>query len=77
MFNFQQIKDQVTELDKKTRTMVGLLNKIHSTPSGSSQIYTESLVLHDLVLNCLFMQSLLYLIPSVQFSTVVRVKMPL
>ena len=26
------IKDQVTELDKKTRTMLGLLNKIHSTP---------------------------------------------
>jgi hypothetical protein len=33
----QKIKDQVTELDKKTRTMVGLLNKIHSTPSKSSQ----------------------------------------
>lgn len=28
----QKIRDQVTELDKKTRTVVGLLNKIHSTP---------------------------------------------
>jgi hypothetical protein len=35
----QKIKDQVTELDKKTRTMVGLLNKIHSTPSKSSQFH--------------------------------------
>jgi hypothetical protein len=34
----QKIKDQVTELDKKTRTMVGMLNKIHSTPSSSSEI---------------------------------------
>ncbi|KIM89358.1 hypothetical protein PILCRDRAFT_221784 [Piloderma croceum F 1598] len=30
----EKIKDQVTELDKKARTMVGLLNKIHSTPSN-------------------------------------------
>ncbi|KIK03351.1 hypothetical protein K443DRAFT_676835 [Laccaria amethystina LaAM-08-1] len=28
----ENIKDQVNEFDKKTRTMVGLLNKIHSTP---------------------------------------------
>ncbi|KAF8967046.1 Translin [Flammula alnicola] len=28
----EKIKDQVNELDKKTRTMVGVLNKIHSTP---------------------------------------------
>ncbi|EDR13716.1 uncharacterized protein LACBIDRAFT_308999 [Laccaria bicolor S238N-H82] len=28
----ENIKDQVNEIDKKTRTMVGLLNKIHSTP---------------------------------------------
>ena len=30
----QKIKDQVTDLDKKTRTMSGLLNKIHSTPAN-------------------------------------------
>jgi hypothetical protein len=34
----QKLKEQVTELDKKTRTMAGVLNKIHSTPSDSSQI---------------------------------------
>ncbi|KAH9841539.1 Translin [Rhodofomes roseus] len=28
----EKIKDQVTEFDKKTRTLTGLLNKIHSTP---------------------------------------------
>ncbi|KAK2465189.1 hypothetical protein APHAL10511_002543 [Amanita phalloides] len=31
----EKIKEQVLELDKKARTMVGLLNKIHSTPSES------------------------------------------
>ncbi|PCH40129.1 Translin [Wolfiporia cocos MD-104 SS10] len=30
----EKIKDQVTELDKKTRTLSGMLNKIHSTPTG-------------------------------------------
>ncbi|OBZ71654.1 Translin [Grifola frondosa] len=29
----EKIKDQVTEFDKKTRTLAGMLNKIHSTPS--------------------------------------------
>ncbi|KAJ7600593.1 Translin [Mycena floridula] len=28
----EKIKDQVAELDKKTRTMVGTMSKIHSTP---------------------------------------------
>ncbi|KAK0487478.1 Translin [Armillaria novae-zelandiae] len=28
----EKIKEQVVELDKKTRTMVGMLNKIHSIP---------------------------------------------
>lgn len=32
----QKIKDEVTEFDKKTRTMLGLLNKIHSTPATQS-----------------------------------------
>ncbi|KAF9242608.1 Translin [Melanogaster broomeanus] len=31
----EKIKDQVTDLDKKTRIMVGILNKIHSTPSDA------------------------------------------
>lgn len=35
----QSIKEQVNELDKKTRIMVGLLNKIHSTPLDASQSY--------------------------------------
>jgi predicted translin family RNA/ssDNA-binding protein len=44
----EKIKDQVTELDKKTRTMVGLLNKIHSTPSNSIPALLDSVrpVLH-------------------------------
>ncbi|GJE97175.1 Translin domain-containing protein [Phanerochaete sordida] len=29
----EKIKDEVAELDKKTRTMSGLLNRIHSTPA--------------------------------------------
>jgi len=32
----EKIKEQVLELDKKTRTTIGLLNKIHSTPHESS-----------------------------------------
>ncbi|KAG2057722.1 Translin [Suillus hirtellus] len=31
----EKIKEQVTDLDKKTRNMVGVLNKIHSTPPES------------------------------------------
>ncbi|KIP05378.1 hypothetical protein PHLGIDRAFT_128937 [Phlebiopsis gigantea 11061_1 CR5-6] len=30
----EKIKEQVADLDKKTRTMSGVLNKIHSTPSS-------------------------------------------
>ncbi|KAG5645473.1 hypothetical protein DXG03_006018 [Asterophora parasitica] len=33
----EKIKEQVAELDKKTRTMVGTLNKIHSTHPESSE----------------------------------------
>lgn len=32
----QKLRDQGTEFEKKTRAIVGLLNKIHSTPSHSS-----------------------------------------
>lgn len=31
----QKIRDQVGEFDKKTRTMSGILNRIHSTPSDA------------------------------------------
>ncbi|KAH7885388.1 Translin [Phlebopus sp. FC_14] len=31
----EKVKEQVIDLDKKTRNMVGILNKIHSTPSES------------------------------------------
>lgn len=37
MSNWQKIKDQVAELDKKTRTIVGLINKVHSTPPESRE----------------------------------------
>lgn len=40
----QKIKEQVTDLDKKTRNMVGILNKIHSTPSESSQSICKCLI---------------------------------
>ncbi|KAF9534474.1 translin [Crepidotus variabilis] len=39
----EKIKDQVTELDKKTRTMVGLLNKIHSTPADNLPALLDSI----------------------------------
>jgi len=32
----QKLRDQATELDKKTRAIVGALNKMHSTPTQSS-----------------------------------------
>jgi len=35
----------VNELDKKTRTMMGLLNKIHSTPSNGGERYYVGSVL--------------------------------
>lgn len=38
----EKIKEQVTDLDKKTRNMVGVLNKIHSTPPESSCAIAKS-----------------------------------
>ncbi|PPR01150.1 hypothetical protein CVT26_016051 [Gymnopilus dilepis] len=38
----EKVKDQVNEFDKKTRTMSGLLNKIHSTPPESIPALLES-----------------------------------
>ncbi|KAF8176993.1 Translin [Pholiota molesta] len=38
----EKIKDQVKALDKKTRTINGILNKIHSTPSGAMPALIES-----------------------------------
>jgi hypothetical protein len=32
----QKIRDEVHDLDKKTRMMAGMLNKLHSTPSDQS-----------------------------------------
>lgn len=32
----QKIRDEVHDLDKKTRTMAGMLNKLHSTPPNQS-----------------------------------------
>ncbi|KAF9454790.1 Translin [Macrolepiota fuliginosa MF-IS2] len=31
----EKIKEQVNELDKKARTMAGILNRVHSTPPGA------------------------------------------
>lgn len=36
LFYLQKLRDQGTEFEKKTRAIVGLLNRIHSTPSDSS-----------------------------------------
>ncbi|KAJ8518459.1 hypothetical protein ONZ45_g4444 [Pleurotus djamor] len=38
----EKIRDQVTIFDKKTRTIAGLLNKIHSTPSSEIPALLES-----------------------------------
>ncbi|KAI0086494.1 Translin [Irpex rosettiformis] len=38
----EKIKDQVTEFDKKTRVMTGLLNKIHSTPTNQLPALLDS-----------------------------------
>ena len=32
----QKIRDEVHDLDKKTRMMAGMLNKLHSTPPDQS-----------------------------------------
>jgi hypothetical protein len=61
VYPFQSIKEQVNELDKKTRTMIGLLNKIHSTPSAGSQSYPP-IIIYALHLSGLVMPSLQYLL---------------
>ncbi|PFH53902.1 hypothetical protein AMATHDRAFT_53558 [Amanita thiersii Skay4041] len=38
----EKIKDQVTELDKKTRIVVGMLNRIHSTPPNDVPVLMEN-----------------------------------
>ena len=35
----QKIRDEVHDLDKKTRMMAGILNKLHSTPSDQSKSF--------------------------------------
>ncbi|TFK40651.1 Translin [Crucibulum laeve] len=46
----EKIKEQVTELDKKARTMVGLLNKVHSTPSDAIPALLD--FLNPVLLSC-------------------------
>ncbi|PPQ89650.1 hypothetical protein CVT25_013837 [Psilocybe cyanescens] len=46
----EKIKEQVNELDKKTRVMVGLLNKIHSTPADAMPILIDSV--RPILLSC-------------------------
>ncbi|KAH9950534.1 Translin [Amylocystis lapponica] len=38
----EKIKEQVVEFDKKTRTLSGMLNKIHSTPSEQMAVLLDS-----------------------------------
>jgi len=46
----EKVKEQVNELDKKTRTMVGILNKIHSTPSEAVRSLLDSV--RPILLSC-------------------------
>lgn len=46
----QKIKEQVTEFDKKTRTLSGILNRVHSTRSEQSKWEFASLQMMELVL---------------------------
>ncbi|OCH91850.1 Translin [Obba rivulosa] len=46
----EKIKDEVNEFDKKTRTLCGLLNKIHSTPSD--QIPALLTTVHPVLDSC-------------------------
>ena len=38
----QKIRDEVHDLDKKTRMMAGILNKLHSTPSDKGPYFFVS-----------------------------------
>lgn len=62
----EKIKEQVAELDKKARTMIGLLNKIHSTPSDSIPALLDSV--RPVLWTCQNVSSALAaLIPESQF----------
>jgi len=62
----EKIKEQVNELDKKTRTMIGVLNKIHSTPPEAMPALLDSV--RPLLLSCQNVTSVLAgLIPENQF----------
>ncbi|KAI0039678.1 translin [Auriscalpium vulgare] len=45
-----KIKEHVVDFDRKTRTMVGTLNKIHSTPSSQVPVLLDSL--RPMLLGC-------------------------
>ena len=68
----QSIKEQVNGLDKKTRTMIGLLNKVHSTPSAASQSYIPIIIFYfgliRLVMPSLQVPALLNSVQPVLFS---------
>jgi len=62
----EKIKEQVSELDKKTRTIVGILNKIHSTRPETMPTLLDSV--KPALLSCQEVTSALVLIiPSNQF----------
>ncbi|RDB14554.1 Translin [Hypsizygus marmoreus] len=62
----EKIKDQVADLDKKTRTMVGMLNKVHSTRKESIPALVDSV--RPVLLSCRETTSaLVKLIPENQF----------
>ncbi|GLB38539.1 putative translin [Lyophyllum shimeji] len=62
----EKIRDQVADLDKKTRTMIGMLNKIHSTRTESIPALLDTV--RPVLLSCReTMAGLVDLIPENQF----------
>ncbi|KAF8349276.1 translin [Amanita rubescens] len=62
----EKIKEQVLELDKKTRTTIGLLNKIHSTPHESIPTLTAAVT--PVLVSCKdIMAALAGLVPPNEF----------
>ncbi|TDL22218.1 Translin [Rickenella mellea] len=62
----EKIKDQVNELDKTTRSMVGVLNKIHSTPENEMVSVIRSV--RPLLESCsIALEAIANLVPQHQF----------
>lgn len=59
----QKIRENVNELDKKARTMAGILNRVHSTPPDARQFSFLSKARGTVASDSIFTQSLLCWIP--------------